>query len=84
MAPCLPMPACARAAEDTVDDLMGRLAVVPMVLEARGLDVTPGMIEIFKRAKADGAVSAFGNDLCRRGCPCRLWQQMVSFPLRSF
>ncbi|MEQ6247759.1 ferritin-like domain-containing protein [Sulfitobacter sp. HNIBRBA3233] len=47
-----------RAAEDTVDDFMGRLAVVPMVLEARGLDVTPGMIEIFKRAKADQAVAA--------------------------
>ena len=40
-----------RAAEDTAGDLMGRLAVVPMVLEARGLDVTPGMIEIFRRAK---------------------------------
>lgn len=39
-----------RAAEDTVDDLMGRLAVVPMVLEARGLDVTPGMITIFEKA----------------------------------
>ncbi|WP_431358148.1 ferritin-like domain-containing protein [Sulfitobacter albidus] len=47
-----------RAAEDTVDDFMGRLAVVPMVLEARGLDVTPGMIEIFKRAKDTGAVDA--------------------------
>lgn len=47
-----------RAAEDTVDDLMGRLAVVPMVLEARGLDVTPGMIEIFRKAKADSAVAA--------------------------
>ncbi len=47
-----------RAAEDTVDDLMGRLAVVPMVLEARGLDVTPGMIEIFKRAKNTAAVAA--------------------------
>jgi uncharacterized ferritin-like protein (DUF455 family) len=34
-----------RAAEDTAHDLMGRLAVVPMVLEARGLDVTPGMID---------------------------------------
>jgi uncharacterized ferritin-like protein (DUF455 family) len=33
-----------RAAEDTVDDILGRLAVVPMVLEARGLDVTPGLI----------------------------------------
>ncbi len=47
-----------RAAEDTADDLMGRLAVVPMVLEARGLDVTPGMIEIFRKAKADQAVAA--------------------------
>ena len=40
-----------RAAEDTAEDLMGRLAVVPMVLEARGLDVTPGMIRIFQQAK---------------------------------
>lgn len=47
-----------RAAEDTVDDLMGRLAVVPMVLEARGLDVTPGMIAIFRKAGADDAVAA--------------------------
>ena len=47
-----------RAAEDTVDDLMGRLAVVPMVLEARGLDVTPGMIEVFRRAREDQTVSA--------------------------
>lgn len=47
-----------RAAEDTRDDLLGRLAVVPMVLEARGLDVTPGMIEIFRKAKADQAVAA--------------------------
>ncbi|MDW4496792.1 ferritin-like domain-containing protein [Sulfitobacter sp. D35] len=47
-----------RAAEDTADDLMGRLAVVPMVLEARGLDVTPGMIEIFRKAGAEDAVKA--------------------------
>ena len=47
-----------RAAEDTTGDFMGRLAVVPMVLEARGLDVTPGMIEIFRKAKADQAVAA--------------------------
>ncbi|MBY6004651.1 ferritin-like domain-containing protein [Salipiger bermudensis] len=47
-----------RAAEDTAEDLMGRLAVVPMVLEARGLDVTPGMIELFRRAKAEDAVAA--------------------------
>lgn len=47
-----------RAAEDTKEDLLGRLAVVPMVLEARGLDVTPGMIDIFKISGDDGAVAA--------------------------
>ncbi|MDP5360326.1 MAG: ferritin-like domain-containing protein [Paracoccaceae bacterium] len=47
-----------RAAEDTAQDLMGRLAVVPMVLEARGLDVTPGMIKLFKQAKNIQAVAA--------------------------
>ena len=47
-----------RAAEDTVADLKGRLAVVPMVLEARGLDVTPGMIEIFRKAGEPGAIAA--------------------------
>ena len=47
-----------RAAEDTVDDIFGRLAVVPMVLEARGLDVTPGMIDIFQKAGIDQVVDA--------------------------
>ena len=47
-----------RAAEDTKDDHLGRLAIVPMVLEARGLDVTPGMINVFKSAKDDRAVAA--------------------------
>jgi len=47
-----------RAAEDTSDDLLGRLAVVPMVLEARGLDVTPGMIEIFRTAGESQALEA--------------------------
>ncbi|WP_372603253.1 ferritin-like domain-containing protein [Actibacterium sp.] len=47
-----------RAAEDTAGDLMGRLAVVPMVLEARGLDVTPGMIALFEKAGVDQVVNA--------------------------
>lgn len=47
-----------QAAEDTIDDLMGRLAVVPMVLEARGLDVTPGMIKLFQQAKDKDTVAA--------------------------
>lgn len=32
------------SSQKTADDLMARLAIVPMVLEARGLDVTPQMI----------------------------------------
>jgi uncharacterized ferritin-like protein (DUF455 family) len=47
-----------RAAEDTADDLPGRLAVVPMVLEARGLDVTPGLIEVFRTAGDTRALEA--------------------------
>ncbi|MDT8406119.1 MAG: ferritin-like domain-containing protein [Methylococcales bacterium] len=35
-------------AVDTEQDLLARLAIVPRCLEARGLDVTPGMIEHFK------------------------------------
>lgn len=47
-----------RAAEDTAGDLLARLAVVPMVLEARGLDVTPAMVEVFRKAGDAGAVAA--------------------------
>ncbi|MCF6220234.1 MAG: ferritin-like domain-containing protein [Robiginitomaculum sp.] len=37
-----------QAALKTSHDLAARLVIVPMVLEARGLDVTPGMIEKLK------------------------------------
>ncbi|MEI6098771.1 MAG: ferritin-like domain-containing protein [Alphaproteobacteria bacterium] len=47
-----------QAAADTAGDLLGRLAVVPMVLEARGLDVTPGMIELFAKAGDAQALAA--------------------------
>ncbi len=39
------------AAYETRGDVLARLAVVPMVLEARGLDVTPAMLD---RARAQG------------------------------
>lgn len=55
------LPAHARmwqAAEDTAHDLLARLAVVPMVLEARGLDVTPAMIDIFRQAGDTSALEA--------------------------
>ncbi|MDO9368820.1 MAG: ferritin-like domain-containing protein [Sphingopyxis sp.] len=35
------------AAQVTADDALARLAIVPMVLEARGLDVTPATIDRF-------------------------------------
>jgi len=38
------------AAEATATDPLARLAIVPMVLEARGLDVTPATIERFTAA----------------------------------
>jgi uncharacterized ferritin-like protein (DUF455 family) len=43
------------AAHETRHDVGGRLAVVPMVLEARGLDVTPTMLD---RVRAAGDVRA--------------------------
>jgi uncharacterized ferritin-like protein (DUF455 family) len=38
------------AAAATAHELLARLAVVPLVLEARGLDVTPAMIQRLERA----------------------------------
>ena len=38
------------AAAETAHDLLARLAVVPMVLEARGLDVTPATVARFEAA----------------------------------
>ncbi len=46
-----------QAAEETAHDLLARLAVVPLVLEARGLDVTPAIIGKLERA-GDGASAA--------------------------
>jgi uncharacterized ferritin-like protein (DUF455 family) len=39
-----------QAAQDTAHSLLARLAIVPLVFEARGLDVTPAMINKFKGA----------------------------------
>ena len=46
-----------QAAAETAHDLLARLAVVPMVLEARGLDVTPPMIENLRRAGDTASVA---------------------------
>jgi uncharacterized ferritin-like protein (DUF455 family) len=39
-----------QAAQATGDSLLARIAVVPLVLEARGLDVSPGLIESLIRS----------------------------------
>lgn len=41
------------SAANTADDALARLAIVPMVLEARGLDVTPATIQQFQAAGDD-------------------------------
>ncbi len=52
------------AAENTADSLIARLAVIPLVLEARGLDVTPPMIE--KLRAVDDQKSAAILDIIHR------------------
>lgn len=52
------------AASATADDVAARLAVVPMVLEARGLDVTPTTIERFE-AVGDHATAAILGQIFR-------------------
>ncbi|MDI1232032.1 MAG: ferritin-like domain-containing protein [Methylobacter sp.] len=44
-------------AKDTADDLLGRLAMVPRCMEARGLDVTPALIEKFRILGDDASVA---------------------------
>jgi len=44
-------------AVDTREDILARLAIVPRCMEARGLDVTPAMIDKFKKLNDDASVS---------------------------
>ncbi len=44
-------------AKDTADNLLGRLAMVPRCMEARGLDVTPALIEKFSTLGDDASVA---------------------------
>jgi uncharacterized ferritin-like protein (DUF455 family) len=53
-----------QAAEATAHDLLARLAVVPLVLEARGLDVTPAMIAKLETV-GDGASAAILETIYR-------------------
>lgn len=46
-----------KAAQETAHDVLARLAIAPLVLEARGLDVTPGMIDRLEKAGDDESVA---------------------------
>lgn len=48
------------SAEKTAHDPLIRMALVPRVLEARGLDVTPGIIKRLQQAKEDEVVRLLG------------------------
>ncbi|MCK5121788.1 MAG: DUF455 family protein [Methylomarinum sp.] len=50
-------------AEDTKDDVLARLAIVPRCMEARGLDITPQMIEKFKIQGDDKSVAILSRIL---------------------
>jgi uncharacterized ferritin-like protein (DUF455 family) len=47
-----------QAAEETAHDLLARLAIVPLVLEARGLDVTPATLADLRRAGDEASAAA--------------------------
>jgi uncharacterized ferritin-like protein (DUF455 family) len=48
-----------QAAQETAHDLLARLAIAPLVLEARGLDVTPAMIGRLREVGDDASADAF-------------------------
>lgn len=49
-----------QAARETAHDLLGRLAIAPLVLEARGLDVTPSMIDKLNAVEDNESATALG------------------------
>ena len=64
------------AAQITADDVLARLAIVPMVLEARGLDVTPPTIARFQGAGDEASaqiLSRIFNDEIRHVRAGTVW-----------
>ncbi len=52
-----------QAADETKHDVLARLAIVPMVLEARGLDVTPATLERVRAAGDESGAKILGRIL---------------------
>ncbi len=69
-----------QASQATAGDLAARLAVVPMVLEARGLDVTPSMIAGLKAAgdvAGAAALQTIHDDEITHVAAGRRWFQAI-------
>jgi uncharacterized ferritin-like protein (DUF455 family) len=60
-----------QAAEDTAHDVAARLAIVPMVLEARGLDVTPATLERVRSQGMKAARASSSESLTTRSATLR-------------
>lgn len=50
-------------AQDTSSDILARLALIPRCMEARGLDVTPGLIAKFKQQHDEASVAILNRIL---------------------
>ncbi len=68
------------AAEITTDDLAARLALVPMLLEARALDVTPATVQRLERQGADDVARAldqiYREEVDHVAAGCRWFEYM--------
>ncbi len=69
-------------AQRTAGDVLERMALVPRVLEARGLDVTPGMIERLRRVGDHDTADRLEIILRDERWACGHWQPLVQSPLR--
>jgi len=79
-------------AQDTAGDVLARLTIIPRCMEARGLDVTPGMIEKIAKLKDTEGVQilkriledekqhvAFGSEWFNQQCQKRQLQPEATF-----
>ncbi len=70
------MTGCGKSAKRTGQDLTARLAIVPLVLEARGLDVTPSLISQIGDIGDDRTADIFRVSMRTKKAMWR-WGQMV-------
>ncbi|MCL7419466.1 MAG: ferritin-like domain-containing protein [Methylobacter sp.] len=70
-------------ATDTADNLLARLAMVPRCMEARGLDVTPAIIEKFNKMGDDNSVAILTRILTDEVGHVRLGSYWFKFVCRQ-